>query len=95
MLPLLFSLKRLSPGTVVVETNSLLISMACRVSPLLSPDPEHDNTTNPVIPSEYDSRGCLMATFNAEGVEEMNSSLRSTAPERSLDRYSINSCRLQ
>ncbi|KAI1169861.1 hypothetical protein F4777DRAFT_161526 [Nemania sp. FL0916] len=89
-IPLFFSFKRLSSDIVVVRTNSLLISMASRVSPHLSLGPEHETKT-PIASSDGEMLEYPMATYNTDRGDETRSLLTSTTSERSLKRHSTDS----
>ncbi|KAI0538408.1 hypothetical protein GGR58DRAFT_513099 [Xylaria digitata] len=91
-IPLIFSLRRFSSTIVIVGTNSLLISLACHVSPLVS-SASNNHVTAHVEPSEYELPEYPMITSNPERSEESNELLGSAASERGLNGYSISGAR--
>ncbi|KAI3324618.1 hypothetical protein HD806DRAFT_521724 [Xylariaceae sp. AK1471] len=70
-IPVFFSLKRVSSDIVPVGTNSLLISMACRVSPLSLT--EKNAALAPGAESEYELSAHTLPGLDVEGNEETDS----------------------
>ncbi|KAI1745063.1 hypothetical protein F4680DRAFT_404141 [Xylaria scruposa] len=75
-IPAFFSLKRVSPRMVTLGSNSLLISMACRVSPLLLTG--KSTTLGPDVGSEYSFLACPLPISNTDWSEETDSLLKLT-----------------
>ncbi|TRX93646.1 hypothetical protein FHL15_005322 [Xylaria flabelliformis] len=85
-IPLLFSLKRISPHIVPGATNSLLLAMACRVSPLLldqrstAPAPDAGSEQSFFLPHPFPNR-------DTEGNEDTDSLLQLTKLRFPLESY--------
>ncbi|KAI1756385.1 hypothetical protein F4782DRAFT_331405 [Xylaria castorea] len=75
-IPVLFSLKRVSPHIVTLGSNSLLVSMACRVSPLSLA--ERSTTLAPDAVSKYSFLAYPLPISYTERNEETDSLLQLT-----------------
>ncbi|KAI0554466.1 hypothetical protein F4679DRAFT_526149 [Xylaria curta] len=75
-IPIFLSLKRASPHIVTLGSNSLLISMACRVSPLSLA--EKSTTLAPGVGPEHNFLAYPLQTVNTGRNEETDSLLQST-----------------
>jgi hypothetical protein len=84
-IPVFFSLKRVSSDIVPVGTNSLLIAMACRVSPLSLA--EKATTLAPSAEPEHELSAYTLPGLDVEGNEETDSLMQLTTLHFPLGPY--------